>query len=523
MLSREDGRIVKPADINQVLFDMSNGPVVQAADWSPFTPYDWQQAIWVACWRPGAMVAVRTCNESGKTSVCVPVLALSWAAAFPGSQVVVTSASERQFEKQLIPSFQNMISRRRGWKKTGNTIYAPPQDGLPRSEIVCFATRSGETFEGFHNRVYTDENGNERFCPLLIITDEAKSIKSDIYTAIERCNPTAELRISTCGEDTGGHYDACMNEDGLWTTGCVWKGRHIEFKIPWTDCPHLLIGHTYERKMAMLENKGPNDPIVRSILLAEFFRSGDHMIFTDADMLALQECQSGLIPHIPGRRKAFCDLSGGGDELTFGLREGNRFHPIVAWNTDSHTPPSETAAKYIRLFKAHNLDGQDIYCDNGGLGAQIINEMNRRGYRVHRVNFGAGAINSTLFKTRITELHWELKELMSDHAIILPVDDVLHRQMRRRRYTMKNDDSNLISLEDKKKARRERQEDSPDRLETIVGLLIDHEPFAGARAWKGEGSGHSLCGTVKEYMDEFRRQKEEVSDDGFGHGWEAGS
>lgn len=516
-LTHEDGKIVKPADIKQVLFDMSNSPVVQCADWSPFAPYDWQAAIWMAGWGPGRMVAVRTCNESGKTSCVVPIDALAWAAAFPGSQCVVTSASERQFEKQLMPSFDNMIAKRPGWRRSGNTIYAPSQDGLPPSEIVCFATKSGELFEGFHNRVYIDENGVERFCPLKIIADEAKSIKADIFTAIERCNPTSELRISTCGEDTGGHYEACMNETGLWLTGYEWKGRHIEFKIPWTDCPHLMIGHTRDRKMAMLETKGPGDPVVASILLAEFYRSGEHMVFDDSDLLAIQDCQSGRVPYFSGQRRAFCDLSGGGDELTFGLREGNKIHPIVAWTCDSSTPPSVKAARYIRLFNQHNLNAEDIFCDNGGLGKEIINEMHKQGWPVRRVNFGKSANDSDRFRTRMAELHWEFKELVHNKALILPQDDKFYEQARKRRYTMKNDDSGCINLEDKQKARKERQEHSPDRLETVIGLLIGHEQFVTVKEYgAGHGAGPSHCGSISEFM---KNQQREEAEDSFGGGW----
>ena len=521
-MSREEGRIARPADINQLDFDMLKSPVVQARDWSGFRPYDWQKAIWWACWGPGRQVAVRTANESGKTSCVVPILALSWAAAFPASQVVVTSASERQFEKQLMPSFRNMIANRGGWRSVANNIYAPQVDGLPPSEIVCFATKSGDLFEGFHNRVYDDSNGNERYCPLLIICDEAKSIKNDIYEAIGRCNPMVELRISTCGEDSGGHYDACMNDTGLWTTGIEWEpgsNNHIEFKIPWTDCPHLMEHHTYERNMALINKKGVNDPYVRSKLLAEFFRGGTYMVFTEADIEALHNCMSGIIPYIPGQRRAFCDLSGGGDELTFGLREGNRIHQMIAWNQDSTVPPSQTAGKYIRLFKDHGLRAEEIYCDNGGLGAQIVNEMVKQGWNVNKVNFGAGAIDSNSYMTRIAELHWEFKELCHNRSIILPQDDVLLKQCRLRQYTMKNDDSNRINLEDKQKARTQRQEHSPDRLETCIGLLLGHEPFAGSKEYLGHGRT-SICGTTKEYMERALREAEEISGDCFAGGWE---
>lgn len=518
MSGREEGMVARPADLKQLDFDMLKSPVVQSHDWGIPVPYDWQQAIWMALWQPGATVAARTCNESGKTSIVVPIAALAFAAAFPGCQVVITSASERQLEKQLMPTLENMIRKRKGWRKSGYTIYAPSADGLPPSEIVCFATKSGELFEGFHPRTHEDDNGNLRYCPLMIIADEAKSIKPDIFTAIERCNPTVELRISTCGEDNGGFYEACENEDGRWITGMEWKGRHIEFVIPWTDCDHLMHGHTFERKMALLQKKGPNDPVVRSILLAEFFRGGTHMVFTEADLQAVLECMSGLIPHLPGQRRAFCDLSGGGDELTFGFREGNLVHPIIAWNADSSTPPSNTADMYIKLFRQHGLSAEEIYCDNGGLGAQIINEMVKKGWNVGRVNFGRGAKDSSSFVTRIAELHWEFKEMCLDQQLILPNDEILLKQIRLRRYTMKNGESNCIALEDKKKAKSTRQEHSPDRLETVICLLIGHEQFFGVKTVL-HANKSSLCGTPKEYMKRLEAEANHESGDDFGGGW----
>ena len=224
-----------------------------------------------------------------------------------------------------------------------------------------------------------------------------------------------------------------------------------------------------------------------------------------------------MIPYFPGQRRAFCDLSGGGDELTFGLREGNRIHPIVAWTMDSHTPPSEKASRYVKLFKAHNLEATDIFCDNGGLGSEIINEMNKRGWNVNRVNFGKGAISKERFVTRMAELHWEFKHLCHEKALILPNDDKFYEQARKRRYTMKNDDSGCINLEDKKKARRERQEHSPDRLETVIGLLIGHEQFISTTGMGGR-SRQNHCGTIHDYWKHVEaggNGRDEV----FGGGW----
>ena len=516
-MTRRDAQIVKTSDIDQVLFDITNSPVVQAPDWMVLEAYDWQKAIWMACWQPGAQVSVITCNGSGKSSFTIPVLALSWASAFPGSMVVITSASERQLKKQLIPGFTDMIQGQPEWSMTGETIRAPKRDGL-QSEILCFVTNNPDSFEGFHNQTRIDDKGNARFCPLLMIYDEGKSIKNAIYDAGGRCDPAVELRISSAGEDTGGFYDSRMNVDGLWTTGYEWNGRYIDFEIPWTMCPHLLSNKlSYDRSIALLRERGERDPYVASRLLAKFYRSGDHILFDESDLLAIQDCMGGMIPHFPGQRVAFCDLSGGGDELTFGLREGNRIHPLVAWTCDSHTPPSVKAARYIKLFQMHHLKPEDIMADNGGLGKEIINEMDKAGWRVKRINFGKGAIDSERFVTRIAELHWEFKMLCHQKAIILPNDPKFYEQARKRRYTMKNDNSGCINLEDKQKARRERQEHSPDRLETVVGLLIGHEEFATSSQWKNENYGKpSQCGTIEEF---WKAQQQQESGDSFGGGW----
>jgi hypothetical protein len=480
------------------LFAPELSPVVQAPYWGLSSAYDWQKAIWDAIWRPGALIAARTCNESGKTSWVVPVLAMSWCAAMPGSQVVITSASERQLEKQLEPSLRNMAMKEtsNGWSYRKGTITAPSVDGLPPSMITWFSTKSGELFEGFHNKDYEDQYGRLRRGPLLVIVDEGKTVKPEIYTAVERCNPTCQLNISTTGEDSGDFYDSCMNANGLWTTSHVWNGVALDFVIPWTMCPHLMTGMNYKRKKAMLDKDGEDNPVVASILLAEFFRGGTHMVFDSSDLNAIIECMSGSIPHISAGRNAFCDFSGGGDELVFGVRDGNMVHPLVAWTRSGNTPPSEEAEKYIRLFRQFDLKPEQIAGDNGGLGALIISEMERRGWPIRRINPNIPAIQKSQFVDRYTEDHFKLKELVQTQSIILPRDETLLKQMRLRRYVMKNTEDNKLRIEPKETARKDRREPSPDRLDVIIGLVqsMHHMPDMQKAV-----AGKLRCPMPKEY------------------------
>lgn len=499
-------------------FTPFGSPVAQWPMWGVPQPYDWQLAILDACWRPGANVCARTCNESGKTSLVVPLLALSWAAAFPGSQVVITSASEDQIKLQLWPALSAMASRN-GWAVTGTQIKATVVDrDVPASTINIRVTKQGERFEGFHNRTYISSTGDTVFAPLLIIADEAKSIKGEIFTAIERCNPVCRLYISTCGEDTGDFYEACMNRNGLWTTEWEWQGETIPFKIPWTMCPHLNRGNTKKVKQAMLDAKGPNDPDVCSILMAEFFRGGTFMVFDESDMAAARDAMSGHTPHVPGQRVAFCDFSGGGDELTFGIRDGNLIHPVEAWNQDSTVPPSAVADRYIGLFRRWGLKAEQVWGDNGGLGALIINELQNKGWPINRVNANHKARYEGGFADRYAEMHWSLKQHLHNRGLILPRDDVLLDQMRLRRYIKRNGDENRIRMEPKQEARKQRQENSPDRLDTVVHLVADMENVridaVSAKA--------TVCGSPKEYWDAVAREKEQAGlqgADGFMGDW----
>lgn len=488
-----------------------NSPVVQADMWGVSSPYQWQQAVWAACWRKGAMVACRTCNESGKSSIVVPVLAASFAAAFPSAQVVITSASERQLKKQMEPNLKALFYSRPKWEVLANEIKGPSIDGLPPSSIIWFATKGGDMFEGFHVKQFPDDKKRMRYSPLLIIVDEAKSVKKEIFTAIERCNPTIQLIISTTGEDSGSFYDACMNDTGLWTTSFNFQGKDIDFKIPWTQCPHLLSGTSFKRKKAMLSDKGPGDPDVMSILLAEFFRGGSRMVFDESDLSAMTECCSGMIRAVPdGGRRAFCDFSGGGDELTFGLRVGNVIRPMVCWHNDQATPPSKTADKYIALFVANGLQAKEIYGDNGGLGALIINELANKGWNINRVNPNVPPVYKDGFVDRYSEMHWNLKLHIQNRNIILQPDLLLSNQMRLRRYLRQNSDENRIRMEPKEQARKTRSEKSPDRLDTLVHLVDGYEVSQLA---KNNTRSSLRCGSIHDTMKQYDEELNQATTD----------
>lgn len=510
-------------------FDALVSPMVMAHDFGITHPYPWQYAVWEACWRPGAMVSLATCNESGKSSIVVPVLACAWAAAFPGSQVVITSNSVDQISEQLWPALRGIANRMK-WKTSDDKVTLPSIDGMPGSTIILRVTNQGDRFEGYHNRVYADKNGVRRFAPLLIIADEAKSISEDIFLAIERCNPCVTFYASTTGEDSGSFYEACMNTSGLWTTDWKWNKERYRFAGPgggidWRQCPHLLVGNTYRRKLALIDRFGENSLEVMSILLAKFYRSGQHLVFNSAEIQMLRKCMSGMVPVMRGKKRGFCDFSGGGDEMVFGYRDGNYIPPMVGWRVADEAP-SATADRFIAAFLASGFTIQtagDISGDNGGLGAGIISQLHAKGWRIVRVNPNTTARNKNDFVDRYSELHWDLKKLVEDGVISIHHDDVLLEQATRRRYLRRNSDDGKIRAEPKKKAkeRSKSREPSPDRLDTLIHLCADIETnyFETRRQ---EAVKRLRTGSTEDFLKKLREGDEDLDgrESVMGGGWD---
>ena len=516
-MSQKDnkGRIATRDDLPPALFRDYNSPVATWREFLPIEPYPWQYALWSACWVYGAEVSMATCNEAGKSAYTVPVLAAAWAAGFPGSQAVITSSSDDQLQEQLWPSLK-LIASKRGWKTAGTTVTLPSVDGvLPGSKIICRVTKEGGRFEGYHNRVYPDAEGNPRFCPLLMIFDEAKTIKPPIFLAGERCNAAVSLYISTTGDNTGDFHDSFDDENRV--TGAEWQDEWFDFYITWEMCPHLYKDPlTFKKKTALIKKMGRNHPFIKSNLFAEFIEGGTHKVFSEADISAALRAMNEPRQKIGRNRKGFCDFSGGGDELTFGYREGNWIDEIMAWNREGHVAPSDEGKKYARLFKQKGLSSDELFGDNGGLGAGIISEIEKNGFSLTRMNANQKARDKDQYVDRATEMYWEYKQALHDGIIILPNDPIIIKQMKLRRYVMKNTEDNKIRLEPKEEARKKRGEKSPDRLETIVNLVDGMESMPTVMELK---RGHVRTGVPAEYFKNIQNGGSNEDSD-FGEEWE---
>lgn len=186
-------------------------PLYQARLYTPFPLYEWQYDILCAASQPHSRAIESTNNESGKTSVLLPVFGLSCMMAFPGCWVYSTSGSDRQvkeqlFEQQLRPLVEQKHWQDAGWRiKTGSELKVTAPNGSTWLGYVC---SDANTAEGFHGRWVTDHDlGVPRYCPCVYLVDESKSVPDGVHEAIRRIDPDFMLSLSTPGKMAGFFYE----------------------------------------------------------------------------------------------------------------------------------------------------------------------------------------------------------------------------------------------------------------------------------------------------------------------------
>ncbi|MGH8022538.1 MAG: hypothetical protein ACRED1_03075 [Limisphaerales bacterium] len=230
---------------------------------------------------PEGAVSFRSCNEGGKTRRVICAAILWHLLAFPKGHVISTSGSFRQIKDQLVPALHAFAPMFPGW-----TFMRTPR--IETQSVNCFwegfSTNDAGKFEGHHGD--TD-------APLMIIVDEAKTVKDDIFEAIERCKPARLLIASSPGYAEGEFYRSQ-------TTRAKFYKRFMQRA---SECPHWK-----QEDVERLKDKwGENHPLFRSMVMAEFMESVADAV---VDLKSLEDLLANPPLEKRGERKAFCDFAG---------------------------------------------------------------------------------------------------------------------------------------------------------------------------------------------------------------------
>lgn len=387
--------------------------------------YQWQGEVLGELEHP-CRVALKTCNESGKTSLVIAALVLWHLENFKNGLVVTTSGSYLQITQQLYPALRALSNGIAGIKILKDSGTCEHSGG----RLISFSTDDPGRAEGWHEQQTkgyhlnplsewgvcdrdwdrVEQAGNSS---LLIIIDEAKSVPDPIWHAFERCHPTRYLVASSTGASAGMFYD-CFNADAE---------RWRPFSVDVTMCPHL-----WDNKLRRLDiesqNKHLPQMLTDSMFWAKFAGSGDNCLFNAAK---LDIAMSGLVPKWGiGMKRAGMDLSGGGDGAPLYCVDGNDVEFVVEKHERDH---EKFVRDIIPELLRRSIREEMVNCDNGGLGQPIITHFHNKKWAVNRVDFGGKPKRDKWYMNLRAEMYCWLAELVNREAIRLPNDPELKKQL----------------------------------------------------------------------------------------------
>lgn len=398
--------------------------------------YDWQKKVLLDLSKPGARVALKAANGSGKTAMIAAPAALWYALIYPGSIVITTSGVYRQVKEQMWPQIRSLASKVAGLGMTINQTDLTMDNG---SRILGFATDSPNRFEGFHGNVF-------------IVLDECKSIDSDLFEAVARIQPNRILAMSSPGGTTGKFYKIFSKEQKWWKLHTVTS----------YDCPHIKKEWIEEQ----MEMWGKDHPLIRSMIFGEFQEtSGEGLVVT---WDSLMQCLDSPPSKDGNEVVASCDFAAAGDESVFCMRVGNKITKLIAWR-EANTMAG--CARFALEFEKAKLKPEQIFGDAGGLGLPMCHQLAEMGWPIHQVNLGGRAHDPDKYVNRGTEMWFEASRQIDRLECILPDDEILHSQLTTRRVAASK--NGKLSLESKKEMKA-RGFSSPDRGDAVVMTLASY-------------------------------------------------
>lgn len=437
---------------------------------------DWQKKLLDAVDVHDSRVSARTPNGAGKTNVIIPTITLAHLSIFPNSRVVITSGGQRQVKDQIFPALKAHEPKFRDWQFQDMRITAP--NG---SVCIGFSTDEGGKFEGWHGnkeelyalseakRKELEEQMRAKVSaalaeelaewlrlppnqkgPLLIIVDEAKSVRQEIFDAIERCTFQRLLLCSSCGPAEGEFH---ASHHGKAST-------YVTFHVTAGDCPHA----DHKKNVTLIEQRGVDDPLVQSKTFGNFMTKPGDTVISRADVDMLMASPPELRE---GERKFMCDFAAGGAENVFGERNGNRIGLRNCWR---ERDTMKACGQFILHFRSAGLTQEEswmIHGDNSGLGKPMMHRLAELGWHLTPVENGTPANEKGHYVNLSAEAWWEAGKAIQKQRFILPKDEVLAAQLSTRKPTFKGDKLGLESKEEM----AERGVESPDRADVVVELM----------------------------------------------------
>jgi hypothetical protein len=435
--------------------------------------YDWQRKT-LAHIEAGHPTALTACNGAGKTSTVFVVAALWCLFNWPRARIVVTSASWSQLRKQ----FFDVIRERRANPLFRSHVFNEAEVRSPEGGFVIgLSVDEAGKAEGYHERPDS---------PVMILADEAKSIRDDVFTSLARCTATWRVYASSAGPACGAFYQCLTTQRNFWA--CI--------LVKSSECPHI----PPESIEIDRQIWGEHSPQFRQKHLAQFTDEDEESFIS---MEVVRQAVDHPPPWRAGLAAAFIDWSSGGDETTIASLEGNKLALVAAFRERDAV---QVVRRVAKLLREHSLAGGGVLlqADAGGIGAPMCDQLaSDFGIFVRRINNNSPAYKPLEFANLDAERWFSFRRALEKHLLILPGDGELMKQLSSRR--LQYDSKARIQLEPKDSLRA-RGLPSPDRADAIIGAAAPLVSFQSGAINSQTLAGMKfgpLAGSRTLFVDDF--------------------
>jgi phage terminase large subunit len=419
--------------------------------------YPVQKQVLSALYKEGCQVSFASCNDGGKTAIVLTTFILWHLQMFPAGRFVSTSGKYDQIIQQLMPSLWQFKKKFPSWHWYD----------IPYIETECggfftgISTKKPGLAEGYHAGTRSDNPLID--CPLAFASDECKSSEPWLEGVVEgRIHPTRLFLLSSHGYAEGWFYNSHT----------IRKQDFQCFTQRAEDCPHITKQH-----IENVRRKWGRSGLADSILGHGFMALVENAVI---DYKQIDVALNNPPEWKTGEIHCGCDFawSNDGDESTVFLRNGNKITMEDCFRVEGLHPLCD---RLIQNFTRLRLLPHQISGDEGGGGQLVMDELDRRGWRINRWNNGSPAKDDEHFQDCKSECWYNFSELLDMHGLILPNDFDLRAQLINRKRVPGT--KGRLAIETKRDM-KERGVPSPDRGD---GCILAAMPNSGWEASSGMG------------------------------------
>lgn len=348
--------------------------------------------------RDNATTAVRSCHASGKSYTAARVV-VWWLLSHVNSVVITTAPTFRQVKEILWREIRGCIA--------GKALFDPKMVLETAINIdsnwfaLGLSSDKSDQFQGFHSP------------HLLAVVDEASGVSPEIYEAIDGLAPERVLMIGNPLQNSGRFAD-------------VFKYPNVhKIHISAYDTPNVKAGSriipgliTNEDLEKMKVYYGADSDVFRVRALGEFpLQDNDSLIGVDEVSKAMER-EVKVLPHFEKRMGV--DPARFGDDRTVIIIR--HMEEVVRKEIFQTLDTMQITGHVIRIAKEEHVLPNNIFVDEIGVGAGIVDRLREQGWRVEAVNVGTKADDSEHYGNLRAELYARhVKEWLKTGK--LPKDD----------------------------------------------------------------------------------------------------